>query len=115
MSDLADLTARIRAFRDARNWLQFHSPKNLAGSIVIEAAELLECFQWIDSLQSSQIDDKKKAEIASEIADVAIYLFELADNLDIDMLSAVRDKLLLNASRYPVEKARGSSAKYDAG
>lgn len=115
MSDLADLTARIRAFRDARNWLQFHSPKNLAGSIVIEAAELLECFQWIDSLQSSQIDDKKKAEIASEIADVAIYLFELADNLDIDMPSAVRDKLLLNASRYPVEKAKGSSAKYDAG
>jgi NTP pyrophosphatase (non-canonical NTP hydrolase) len=113
MDDLEQIRAVIRKFRDERDWLQFHSPKNLAGSIVIEAAELLECFQWVESLQSNEMDEKKKAEIASEIADVAIYLLELADNLEIDLLRAVREKLRLNESRYPVDKAKGSSAKYN--
>ncbi len=114
MNELEDIRVAIRKFRDERDWMQFHSPENLAESIVIEAAELLECFQWVESQQSNEIDEKEKNEIASEIADVAIYLFELADNLEIDLLRAIQEKLRLNESRYPVERAKGSSAKYDA-
>jgi len=112
MSDFKEIRAAIRKFRNARDWMQFHSPKNLAASIVIEAAELLEHFQWESLEESEQKAKQQKEAIAEEIADVAIYLIELADNLDIDLPSAIRVKLTKNAEKYPVKRSRGSSKKY---
>ena len=105
--------AKIRAFRDARDWMQFHNPKNLAISINLEAAELLEHFQWKSMEESEEHARAAREEIAEEMADVAIYLFELADNLGIDLLSSVDAKLAKNESKYPVAKAKGSAAKYN--
>lgn len=104
---------RIRNFRDQRDWMQFHNPKNLAISIVIEASELLEHFQWKSFEESAVSGESEKSEVADEIADVAIYLIELADNLGIDLSSAINTKLDKNEAKYPVEKARGNATKYD--
>jgi dCTP diphosphatase len=112
MPDLSEITARIRAFREERDWMQFHNPKNLAISISLEANELLEHFQWRSFEESEAHARDAKDEIADEIADVAIYVAELADNLGIDLLEAMETKLKKNAAKYPVEKARGSHAKY---
>jgi NTP pyrophosphatase (non-canonical NTP hydrolase) len=112
MSDLEEIRAAIRKFRDDRDWMQFHSPKNLAASIVIEAAELLEHFQWESLEDSEQKARHQKQAIAEEIADVAIYLIELADNLAIDLPSAILAKLAKYADKYPVKRSRGSSKKY---
>jgi len=113
MNDLDQLRTAIRTFRDERDWMQFHNPKNLACSIVIEAAELLECFQWKDFSESNAAAIEQRHEIAGEIADIAIYLIELSDNLGIDFVTAIRDKLKINAEKYPVGKARGRATKYD--
>lgn len=114
MSDsIRELTAEIAAFRDARDWRQFHSPKDLAVAITAEAGELLQHFVWQSPQQSVQKALDKKPEIASEIADVAILLFEMADNLDLDLAQIMRNKLARNNERYPVEKARGSNKKYN--
>jgi NTP pyrophosphatase (non-canonical NTP hydrolase) len=107
------LTAEIRAFRDARDWLQFHNPKELAVAIAAEAGELLQHFVWQDPEQSERRVADRRDEIGSEIADVAILLFELADNSGIDLAAAMRAKLARNEERYPVDRARGSNAKYD--
>ena len=107
------LTAEIRAFRDARDWMQFHNPKELAVAITAEAGELLQHFVWQDAAQSERRVVDRRPQIESEIADVAILLFELADNCGIDLTAAMRAKLARNEARYPVEKARGSNAKYD--
>jgi len=107
-----DVIAQIRQFRDERDWKQFHDPKSLAVSISIEAAELLEHFQWIDKAQSAQHAAENREEIADEIADVAIYLIELADVTGIDLKSAILAKLKKNAVKYPVEKSRGKITKY---
>lgn len=107
------LTAEIRAFRDARDWLQFHNPKELAVAIAAEAGELLQHFVWQDPQQSERRVAERRDDIASEIADVAILLFELADNSGIDLAAAMRTKLARNAERYPVDRARGSNAKYN--
>ncbi len=114
MSDIADLAHRIRAFRDARDWMQFHNPKNLACSIVLEAAELLEHFQWKTAEESEAYArvPENKEELSTEIADVAVYLIELADNLGIDLHAAILRKMAINEAKYPVEKAKGSAAKY---
>ncbi len=111
---LSELQARIRKFRDERDWMQFHNPKNLAISISLEAAELLEHFQWrsFEESEAHTRDPEARREIAEEMADIAIYLAELADNLDIDLLAAMETKLEKNAAKYPVEKARGSHKKY---
>jgi dCTP diphosphatase len=111
--DLPQIQHRIRTFRDQRDWMQFHNPKNLAMSIAIEAAELMEHFQWKTSEESAAHSDSTKAPIADEIADVAIYLIELADNLGIDLSAAINAKLDKNEAKYPVEKARGNITKYD--
>lgn len=111
-ADMGEVLNRIREFRDERDWMQFHDPKNLAVSIAIEAAELLEHFQWKDKAQVEQHAAEHRDEIADEIADVAMYLFELADNLGIDLKSAMLAKLKKNERKYPVEKARGVSTKY---
>jgi NTP pyrophosphatase (non-canonical NTP hydrolase) len=114
MSDsIATLTAEIRAFRDARDWLQFHQPKELAIAITAEAGELLQHFVWQSPEQSFQRVTERKAEIENEIADVAILLFELADNCGLDLAQAMRDKLARNEIRYPVTKAKGSNKKYN--
>jgi len=114
MSDtLQDLTAEIRAFRDARFWMQFHAPKELAVAIAAEAGELLQHFVWQDAAQSEQRARAHREEIAGEIADVAILLFELADNLGLSLADVMRAKLTKNELRYPVAKARGSNKKYN--
>ncbi len=113
MNTIAALTAEIRAFRDARDWMQFHNPKELVVAITAEAGELLQHFVWQNAEQSEHRVAERKNEIASEIADVAILLFELADNCGIDLASAMRVKLARNEERYPVDTAKGSNAKYD--
>lgn len=110
---IESLTARIREFRDARDWMQFHSPKELSVAIAAEAGELLQHFVWQTAEQSDRRARERRDAIGEEIADVAILLFELADNLGIDLAEAMRAKLASNAIRYPVEKARGSNRKYD--
>ena len=110
---IADLTVRIRAFRDARDWLQFHSPKDLSVAIIAEAGELLQHFVWKSPEESWQRAEAKKQEIADEIADVGILLFELADNLGLDLASEMNAKITRNETRYPVATSRGSNAKYN--
>ena len=112
MNDFEKTLTRIRQFRDDREWMQFHNPKNLAISINLEAAELLEHFQWKSMEESETHAKAARVEISEEIADVAIYLLELADNLGIDLLAAVNAKLAKNEVKYPVEKAKGSAKKY---
>jgi NTP pyrophosphatase (non-canonical NTP hydrolase) len=107
------LRAEILDFARARDWEQFHTPKNLAMAMIVEAAELVEHFQWLTPEQSQAIDAKTRARVAEEIADVLIYLTRLADVLEIDPLQAAFDKIKLNGEKYPVEKARGHNRKYD--
>jgi len=110
---IQSLTAALRAFAAEREWEQFHSPKNLACALSVEAAELLEQFQWLTEDQSRQLDDARLAAVRHEIADVFLYLLQLADKLRIDLAAAAQEKLALNARKYPAEQVRGSSRKYD--
>ena len=110
--DFERILRRIREFRDERDWMQFHDPKSMAASITIEAAELLEHFQWKNKEEVEAYVKINKEEIGEEMADVATYLFELADNLEIDLFEAMEDKLKKNAEKYPVEKAKGVHTKY---
>ena len=109
---MEDVLARIRKFRDDRDWLQFHDPKSLAVSISIEAAELLELFQWQTADEARRTAAANKERVSEELADVAIYLFELADVTGIDLRRPIEAKLEKNALKYPVEKSRGRSTKY---
>jgi NTP pyrophosphatase (non-canonical NTP hydrolase) len=109
---LSSLTRQLRDFAADRDWDQFHSPKNLASALSVEAAELLEPFQWLTEEQSRNLSPEKREAVRKEIADVLIYLIRLADKLDIDLLQAARDKIVENAAKYPVEKSRGSARKY---
>jgi NTP pyrophosphatase (non-canonical NTP hydrolase) len=112
-TSIESLTAEIRAFRDARDWLRFHNPKELAVAITAEAGELLQHFVWQSPEQSEQRIEDRRDEISSEMADVAILLFEMADNCGIDLAAAMRAKLARNEERYPVAKAKGSNRKYN--
>jgi dCTP diphosphatase len=109
---LSELAASLRAFAKERDWDQFHSPRNLAAALSVEAGELLEHFQWMNDEQSTSIAVEKKNEIALELADVFLYLIRLADQLDIDLIVSAKRKLEINAVKYPVERARGTSKKY---
>jgi dCTP diphosphatase len=109
LQELRDILQRFAAERD---WDQFHSPKNLASALVVEAAELLEHFQWITEEQSKQLSPPAKARVAEELADILIYLVRVADKLDIELLPAAREKIKKNADRYPIDKARGNSKKH---
>lgn len=111
-SDLQSLTESLRAFAKERDWEQFHSPKNLASALTVEAAELLEHFQLLTEEQSRNLPVQKKADVAAEAADVLLYLLQLCDKLQIDLVEAARLKLIVNAAKYPVDRARGSSKKY---
>lgn len=110
LSTLADELTRFAAERD---WQQFHSPKNLAAALIVEAGELLEHFQWLTEEQSRSLTPEKRDAVGAELADVLLYLIQLASVLGIDPVAAARAKLELNALKYPVELARGSSRKYD--
>ena len=113
MSDaLQALQKALREFARERDWEQFHTPKNLATALSVEAAELLEHFQWLTDEQSRTLDDAKRTAVGEELADVLLYLLQLADKLDIDQLQAAERKLRLNADKYPADRARGRSDKY---
>ena len=112
MSQIKELTEKIKKFRDERDWTQFHNHKDMALSLVLEAAEVLEHFQWKKPEEVDRHAVNCKAEIAEELADVAMYLFELADNLKVDLPQAIEEKLIKNAQKYPVEKAKGTARKY---
>ena len=99
--DLVALRDALRQFCDARDWRQYHSPKNLAMALIVEAAELVEHFQWLTPEQSMVLSDEQLAEVRDEVADTLIYLTELADVLGIDMIAAARDKMAKNAIKYP--------------
>jgi NTP pyrophosphatase (non-canonical NTP hydrolase) len=109
---IADLKDALRQFAAERDWDQFHTPKNLAMALSVEAAELLEHFQWLDSKASSLLRDSVRKEVRLEMADVLLYLIRMADKLDIDVIAAAKDKLAINAEKYPADKARGTSKKY---
>lgn len=112
MSSFEDTRRRLREFSAARDWDQFHSPKNLAMALIVEAAELVEHFQWLTEAQSASLSADKRAAVAEEAADILIFLIRLADKLDVDLDAAVEAKLALNEHRYPPEKARGNARKY---
>jgi NTP pyrophosphatase (non-canonical NTP hydrolase) len=102
--NLDGLRERLRAFAAERNWDQFHTPKNLASSIGIEAAEIMEHFQWLTPAQSLTLSEAQRREVAHEIADVLLYLVRLADRLDIDPVAAAHEKIGLNAIKYPATR-----------
>jgi dCTP diphosphatase len=110
-----DLVKAVLAFRDERDWKQFHNPKDLAISITLEAAELLEHFQWKGPNEVAALvaDEEKRKRAGEEMADVLILLISLADALGLDLLDAAWTKLRENARKYPVDRARGSARKYD--
>lgn len=112
MRDLESLREAVAEFAEAREWDQFHLPKNLIMALSVEVAELTEHFQWLTEEQSVTLDAKVLADVADEIADIQIYLVRIADKLGIDILTAAETKLLKNAEKYPVEVARGSAKKY---
>jgi len=112
LESYARLREKILAFRDERDWKQFHDPKNLSEAISIEAAELLELFLWKDSAESRQIDIAKKDMAAEEAADILVFLILLSAELGFDLLASAAQKLLKNADKYPASKARGKSDKY---
>jgi len=113
MSDsIAELTARIQTFVDAREWRQFHNAKDLSVAIAAEAGELMQHFVWQQAEQIEARVESRRDEIASEIADVAILLFELADNLGFKLGDVMEAKIANNDIRYPVEKSRGNNLKY---
>lgn len=110
---LRDLALQLDQFAKDRDWQQFHSPKNLASALVVEAGELLEHFQWMTEQQSRALAPEKRNAVAAEIADVLLYLILLSTALGIDPIAAAQAKLKLNELKYPVARARGSSKKYD--
>ena len=109
--ELTDIAERIRLFARARDWEQFHTPKNLAASVAIEAAELQEVFQWLNDEQSQNLSEEQMARVREEVADVAIYLIRLADRLGVDLGDAIQEKIDANGVRYPADAVRGSSDK----
>ena len=105
MDEIRALTQEIIQFSEERDWEQFHSPVNLAKSIAIEAGELLECFQWSDTADISAVEE--------ELADVLNYCLQLAAKMNMDPAEIIRKKIKRNAEKYPVEKSKGRSDKYD--
>lgn len=112
-TELNDLKLRLREFAKERDWDQFHSPKNFSMALIVECAELVEHFQWLSDEQSKSLSPDTLEEVRLEMADIFIYLIRLADKLDIDLIEAANDKILLNAKKYPVEKSKGLAKKYN--
>ena len=112
MRDLDELKERVRAFVAERDWERFHSPKNLAMALSVEASELVELFQWMTEVESTALDGSQRRRVAEELADVLWFLVRLSDRLGIDLLEAAELKLAANAEKYPVDRVRGNSKKY---
>jgi dCTP diphosphatase len=111
-SDLLLLRDKMRAFAEARDWDQFHSPKNLSMALMVEVAELMEHFQWLTEAQSLDLAAENKSAVSEELADILLYLVRLSDKLGVDLLEAALRKLEKNAVKYPAEQVRGSAKKY---
>ena len=112
--NIKEIQEKLSKFAEERDWDQFHSPKNLVMALTSEVGELTELFQWLTEDQSSMKDDSDKTdEIRQEIADIFIYLLRLADKLDIDIEEAVREKIEINAKKYPIDLAKGNATKYN--
>lgn len=112
VDSLAELTAAVCTFAEQRDWDQFHNPKNLSMALIVEAAELVEHFQWLSRQESNKLNDEQHEAVSMEMADVLIYLVRMAERLDIDLLKAAQKKLEINNKKYPVEQAKGRSEKY---
>ena len=110
--DFDRIKQKVRQFVVERDWDQFHSPKNLSMALIVEAAEMVEHFQWLTEEQSSNLSQEKLAEVEQELADIQVYLISLAEKLKLDLIAAVEKKLVLNAQKYPADQVRGSSKKY---
>ena len=110
-SELSDIAERLRGFARERDWEQFHTPKNLAASVAIEAGELQEIFQWLSDEQARNLNADQIANAREELADVAIYLIRLADQLGVDLGEAITKKIATNNLRYPADVVRGTSGK----
>ena len=112
LTTLQDLKARVAEFVGERDWGQFHTPKNLSMSIAIEAAELMEHFQWMTVEQSRSLPPEALAEIGEELADIVIYSLSLANVLGLDLTQTVTEKMAKNIRKYPADRVRGKSHKY---
>jgi dCTP diphosphatase len=110
---LHDLARQLDQFAAARDWHQFHSPKNLASALIVEAAELLEHFQWATEQQSQELTAEQRAAVGAEMADVLLYLIQLGNALGIDPVAAAQAKLQLNETRFPADRVRGRSSRGD--
>jgi NTP pyrophosphatase (non-canonical NTP hydrolase) len=111
-TDFDRIKKQVRQFVVERDWDQFHSPKNLSMALIVEAAEMVEHFQWLTEEQSCNLSPEKLAEVEQELADIQVYLISLAEKLQLDLISAVDKKMALNAKKYPADQVRGSSKKY---
>lgn len=111
--DIEDLQMRVVKFRDDRDWKQFHNPKDLSMSLILEAAELLEHFQWKNDIEMAKHVADNKISIAEEMADVFYWLLLMSNDMGIDLTEAVKDKLDKNALKYPIEKSKGRHTKYN--
>lgn len=112
MADLASVQKRIIAFRNERDWAQFHDPKNLAEALSIEAGELLENFLWKRTEQSRNLSPEELQNVKEELADIFVYLTYLCDEYRIDLLQEVQQKINMNEAKYPIDKAKGTAKKY---
>ena len=108
---LNNISQRLADFARARDWEQFHSPKNLSMALIAEAAELVEHFQWLSEEQSYELDDKKREEVALELADILIYTLRCSERLNIDVLDAAQRKIEINEKRYPADKVSGDARR----
>jgi NTP pyrophosphatase (non-canonical NTP hydrolase) len=111
-NELSELRDRMRKFTNERDWDKFHTPKNLATALSIEASELLEPFQWLSTGEKCELGDAKFDEVRHELADVLLYLVRLADKLEVDLFQAALEKLDINSKKYPADKVRGDARKY---
>ncbi|MEQ1592422.1 MAG: nucleotide pyrophosphohydrolase [Thiobacillaceae bacterium] len=112
VTNLDELKLRVRAFSHAREWERYHTPKNLAMALIVEAAELVEQFQWLTPEEAISLTPEKHEAVRQEMADVLLYLTRLADILNVDLLEAASAKIEINAQKYPVDRARGNAEKY---
>ena len=111
-NELQRLVDRLREFAQRRDWEQFHSPKNLSMALAVEASELLEHFQWMSEEQSQKLSPQQHRLVSLEMADVFIFLLRLVDRLDVDLLEVTKEKMLINETRYPADRVKGSAKKY---
>lgn len=112
--DIASITKELRLFAKERDWEQYHSPKNLAMALSVEASELLEIFQWLNEQQSFTPNDEQRIAIQHEVADVLLYLLRFSDILQLDLNACVQEKIAINKKRYPADQVKGSAQKYTA-